>query len=271
MTEDEESRRRLAVTELRRQFERAGTDYAKSMFAASVMFPHAGSVIWTAQQHRLKMIQLPQLVRLTRGIENLFALLIGFHQAFVDSNDLTPIAFLVERLLCDYQATYELSLSGLFGSAVDTLRDTMEIEHLLNDFAHEPSHIQEWLTASTRRERKQFDPVKLREREADRQKRCSQEDLQTSADYKMHSESLHISRIPAFARLKGVHEFDETFSLFPIYEIYFHGASTIKVLLQFGPRFDEVSQEKLANLVPTDFFRVRDEVANELERIRSSL
>ena len=57
------------------------------------------------------------------------------------------MAFLVERAEADFQTAIEATLSGYQGVAADAMRDVMEIECLLLDFAVNGGGADEWLNA----------------------------------------------------------------------------------------------------------------------------
>jgi hypothetical protein len=205
-----------------------------------------------------------------RAVDDLLAALGLYYIGFQRSVELKAIAFLVERTIRDFQAVAELSLGGLRAAAFDSVRDTMEIEYLLNDFFHEPTHIHEWLNAETREHRDKFQPIKLRRREASRQG-VKVEELQANTDYKTHSESLHVNVHYPLTTMKGVHEFDQSLSLFPMYELFFHGAGVLRVLMNYDVHLDEETLAAMGNLSLDRFFMVWGEMKGELDRIRETM
>src|SRR6266536_812036 len=76
---------------------------------------------------------------------------------------LSRLAFLVTRSAADFETATEATLSGYLSVAVDAMRDVMEIENLLLDFAVSPAHIDEWLAAGVSQAFRQG--VELRGRE----------------------------------------------------------------------------------------------------------
>lgn len=252
-----------------KEFMSSGESYGRSLFAASMVASGVGSIAWTAQRHRETMINLPQMVRWFRAIEELLAALGLYYLGFRRHETLADISFLIERAMRDVQAVVESALCGLRASAFDTLRDTMEIEYLLNDFFHEPSHVNKWRTAETRKEKDEFTPVNLRKREAQRQG-VKVEDLQTNVDYRIHSQSLHVNSEYRHTAMRGVHEFDETLSLFPMYDLFFHGAGLLKTLMQYDEQLDEETRKLLGTLSLNTFVTVWDEVRQEMDCMRAS-
>lgn len=260
---------RSRISDKMNEFESSGAQYGRSLFAASMVSAGTGSIAWIAQRHRLTMINLPQMGRWFRAIDELLAALGMYYIGFRRTESLSSIAFLIERAIRDFQVVVEASLSGLRSASFDTLRDTMEIEYLLNDFYHEPSHIDEWLNAKTSRQIHKFRPISMREREAERQN-MRVADLQSDTDYKIHSQSLHVNSVHQHTAMRGVHEYDETLSLFPMYELFFHGAGVLTTLMQYHERLDEDVLKQMENLSMDRFFTVWGEIRNELARIQGS-
>ena len=80
-------------------------------------------------------------------MEQLFTYLDAAAKAYEDIPALARVAFLVERVKADYQTALEATLSGYQGVAADAMRDVMEIECLLLDFAANEGSANEWLDA----------------------------------------------------------------------------------------------------------------------------
>jgi len=127
-----------------------------------------------------------------KGVEELLQYLDELAEAFRASPQLSRLAFLVARTLADFETAVEATLSGYLAVAADAMRDVMEIENLLLDFAVNPDHIDEWLASDDRTRMRKFMPVKVRER----LHAAGQAPFTTSAesiDYRGHSEALHVS------------------------------------------------------------------------------
>jgi hypothetical protein len=75
-----------------------------------------------------------------KGLEQLYTYL----DAAIESYSLIPklavLAFLVRRVRADFETALEATLSGYQGVASDAMRDVMEIEGLLLDFAAHPTN-----------------------------------------------------------------------------------------------------------------------------------
>ena len=99
-----------------------------------------------------------------KGVEELLQYLDELAEAFRASPQLSRLAFLVARTLADFETAVEATLSGYLAVAADAMRDVMEIENLLLDFAVNPDHIDEWLASDDRTRMRKFMPVKVRER-----------------------------------------------------------------------------------------------------------
>lgn len=221
------------------QFKHEGERYGELAYVATAMVPRTGVPLLVALQHRNAMLDLPEMPSWFLGIGQLIEYIEVCQSGFHANTSLRPIAFLIERAHRDFWAAIELALSGLHGSTFDTMRDVMEIQYLLTDFHYNPSHVALWLQARTRDEKDFFQPVKLRNREAVRQGLRDHTQLQTNEDYKNHSQALHVNADPTGTAMKGVHPFDEGGSRLPFWEIFFHGAGIISVLMLYVDQFDK--------------------------------
>lgn len=128
-----------------------------------------------------------------RGLEQLFAYLEAAAKAYAELPAIAGLAFLLERVKADYQTALEATLSGYQGVAADAMRDVMEIECLLLDFAANGGSADEWLNADESVRRSKYRPVKVRERLQDRGVEPFANDDFEPIDYKAHSESLHVN------------------------------------------------------------------------------
>jgi hypothetical protein len=82
-------------------------------------------------------------------------------------------------------------MSGYVAVAFDAMRDVLEIENLLRDFANQPANVDAWLTADEKTLLKKFSPVKVRERlHAGQDRNLAQ--APESVDYRGHSMALHV-------------------------------------------------------------------------------
>ncbi len=136
-----------------------------------------------------------------KGLEELLRDLDDLTGAFESDAGLSRLAALLARSVADFETAIEACLSGYLSVAVDAMRDVMEVENLLLDFAVLPAHIDQWLTAGPKDLRSKFKPATVRRRlhEAREGQYASSQD---SADYRAHSAALHVSphRNPLTAR-----------------------------------------------------------------------
>ncbi|MEU2032722.1 hypothetical protein [Nocardia amamiensis] len=143
-----------------------------------------------------------------RGLEQLFTYLWAAEKAYAETPAIAGVAFLVERVRADFQTALEAALSGYQGVAADAMRDVMEIEYLLLDFAASPGNADEWLNADERLRRKYW-PVKVRERLRDRGVEPFADDDFEPIDYKAHSESLHVNPRRSAVATRGPDPLDD--------------------------------------------------------------
>ncbi|MFE3318161.1 hypothetical protein [Nocardia sp. NPDC059195] len=161
----------------------------------------AQALILAERRRSERLAKLFEGARL-RGLEQLFTYLRAAEKAYAETPTISGVAFLIERIRADYQTALEATLSGYQGVAADAMRDVMEIEYLLLDFAADPGSVDEWLNADDRLMRSRYRPVKVRERLRDHGVGPFANDDFEPIDYKAHSESLHVNprRSPVAAR-----------------------------------------------------------------------
>lgn len=98
--------------------------------------------------------------------------------------------FLIDRLISDFEAALEATLSGYFSIPADAMRDVMEIEYLLLDFLADPQQVDRWLLADHKTLRREFAPAAVRKR----LHTAGVSPFETSDqanDYAAHSAALH--------------------------------------------------------------------------------
>lgn len=155
--------------------------------------PLLGQALILAERRRSERLKgILEGARL-RGLEQLFTYLEAAAKAYAETPAIAGVAFLVERVRADYQTALEATLSGYQGVAADSMRDVMEIECLLLDFAASEGNVDEWLNADESLKRSKYRPVKVRERLQDRGVEPFASDDFEPIDYKAHSESLHVN------------------------------------------------------------------------------
>ncbi|MEV0773816.1 hypothetical protein [Nocardia salmonicida] len=168
-----------------------------------------------------------------RGLEQLFTYLWAAEKAYAETPAIAGVAFLVERVRADYQTALEATLSGYQGVAADAMRDVMEIECLLLDFASSPGNAKEWLNADERLRRSKYWPVKVRERLQDRGVEPFAKDDFEPIDYKAHSESLHVNPGRSAIATRGPDPMDDPvpfYGDFGFIEMFEHGDRILRAI-----------------------------------------
>jgi hypothetical protein len=159
------------------------------------------------ESRRSQLAKLIDGARLS-GVDELLRHLDAVSEAFRADPALRDLAPLIQRIAAEFETAVEATIAGYLAVVTDAMRDVMETEMLLLDFAVEPARIVEWLAATSQERFRKFKPVVLR----DRLRAAGigrYRNLVTDPDYKGHSEALHVSpnQHPLF--LKGMqHERD---------------------------------------------------------------
>lgn len=213
--------------------------------------PLLAQALSLAEQRRTKRLErLLEGARL-RGLEQLFTYLRAAENAYTEIPAIAGVAFLVERVRADYQTALEATLSGYQGVAADAMRDVMEIECLLLDFAANPSHAQEWLGADEYLRRRKYWPVKVRER----LQNCGVEPFTNDdfepIDYRAHSESLHVTPRQSAIALRGPDLRDDPLPFygdFGFIEMFEHGNRILRAIellrvVAMGMNLDELPDD----------------------------
>ncbi|MET7388304.1 hypothetical protein ACFYPT_04230 [Streptomyces sp. NPDC005529] len=128
------------------------------------------------------------------GIDELLARTQAVIKAFEETSEFSRIVFMIERARDDFATALEAALSGYFAVASDSMRDVMEIQHLLMDFAVHPEHADEWLTTDEKARWNRFSPGAVRKR-LKAAGIGNFGDKAVSMDYKGHSMALHVSPV----------------------------------------------------------------------------
>jgi len=110
---------------------------------------------------------------------------------FGDEEELSGLSFLIIRFRADVEVAVEALLAGRHGVLANTMRDVMEIELLLRDFALEKRRVEKWLTAGEGLRIGYFSPGQVRARLAAARYPEHRVDLPDSQEYAFHSKSLH--------------------------------------------------------------------------------
>ncbi|WP_143665530.1 hypothetical protein [Streptomyces sp. st115] len=126
-----------------------------------------------------------------RGIDELLTWLDTLTAALRADEQLARLAFLGLRAIGDIETALEATLSGYAAVAFDAMRDMLEIDFQLRDFAVDPQRIETWLSADEKTLKKEFQPVHVRVR-LQKAGAVGLGDNATSLDYKGHSQMLHL-------------------------------------------------------------------------------
>ncbi len=165
------------------------------------------------------------------GLEELLLYLEAIGAAYRNHDELRKLAFLVSRAVADFETALEATLSGYQGVAADSMRDVMEIEYLVLDFATTPGNASEWLTCSRRVRLGKFAPAKIRARLIVAGLPPFGDPEWEAIDYRAHSESLHVTPRALPIAVRGIEP--EPGSLLAdagFIEIFEHGWRLIRAL-----------------------------------------
>jgi len=231
--------------------------------------PRVAAALRRAQENREGSLKRWQDDRRIQGLDHLLAYLEAASRFVATYPRLSKIAFLVQRALDDFEVALEATASGTNSVVFDAMRDVLEIEYLLSDFAAKPENIERWLAADDRLRSKEFTPASLRQRKAARLG-VKSADLPTAKDYKGHSQLLHVSpHLHPFA-LNGIMSNRNGIQLASCFwDMYLHGAHLAAGLLELIAQVtgEEVTDDQLKVLNPNNslqmFMSVRDQVKEE--------
>ena len=126
--------------------------------------PRLALILQQAQQQRARRTDSLVGGARFKGIEQLLDHLIALSEGFASDQALNRLAFLVQRAEADLETATEATLSGYVAVAADAMRDVMEIQNLLLDFALAPDHIPEWLGGDRKTLVGKFGPARIRDR-----------------------------------------------------------------------------------------------------------
>lgn len=153
--------------------------------------PRLGNVLRRSEELRRQRIGALCGGARFSGLNELLRHLDAQAAAFDENAELRRLTFIIRRATADFETAAEGGLSGYLSVATDAMRDVMEIENLLLDFAIDPSHIDDWLSADAKKLRTRYAPAEVRHR----LHRAGEGHLASSADapdYRAHSEALHV-------------------------------------------------------------------------------
>ncbi|MFD3377596.1 MULTISPECIES: hypothetical protein [unclassified Streptomyces] len=163
------------------------------------------------------------------GINELLTRLSEVGRAFAETPELSKITFMIQRAHADFMTALEATLSGYFAVASDAMRDVLEIEYLLMDFAIHPGHAADWLTTDDKGRMKKFAPVHVRKRLQEAGV-VNFGDQAVSMDYKGHSMALHVSPVQLVNSANGIVPEHSWLNEAGFWEIFDHGRALLRAL-----------------------------------------
>jgi hypothetical protein len=189
------------------------------------------------------------------GLEEWMQALDRIQASWTADPQLLRVAFLVRRAIADFETAIEVTLSGFPMVAADMMRDVMEIELLMLNFFVSPDDIDTWLFSTSKVRWKAFRPAVLRARLTDLGTVEELGTAQAEADYRAHSEALHVSPgedlLPAFS--KGLAPLDDPIALdIGFIEMFEHARGFLKAMLLLAGRVspDSAAAEACSRPLP---------------------
>ncbi|WP_228183987.1 hypothetical protein [Streptomyces anulatus] len=191
--------------------------------------PIAALALATADVRRHQNLKrLAGDIRFT-GVNELLSRLSTVGKMFAEAPELSKLAFIVKRTHADFMTALEATLSGYFSVASDAMRDVLEIQYLLMDFAINPGHADEWLTTDAKTRWKRFSPAPVRKRlQAAGVVKFG--DRAESMDYKGHSMGLHLSPVRLINSADGIVPEHSWLNEAGFWEIFDHGRGLLRGL-----------------------------------------
>jgi hypothetical protein len=153
--------------------------------------PRLDAALERAARLRVQRIEFLASGARFRGLDELLSNLDELRLAFADDEALQQVTFLIDRGIADFETATENALSGYLSVAIDAMRDVMEIENLLLDFAVDPRHIDRWLRADARTLRTTYSPAEVRSR-LHRAQVGAYTSSAEAPDFRAHSQAVHV-------------------------------------------------------------------------------
>ncbi|MEU7345866.1 hypothetical protein ABZ778_18440 [Streptomyces bacillaris] len=198
------------------------------------------------------------------GINELLTRLSTIGKAFAETPELSKLTFIIKRTHADFLTALEATLSGYFSVASDAMRDVLEIQYLLMDFAINPGHADDWLTTDDKDRWKRFAPAPVRKRlQAAGVVRFG--DKAESKDYKGHSMGLHLSPTPLINSADGIVPEHSWLNEAGFWEMFDHGRGLLRGLTMLiekaapGSRAEDEIKKDMASF---------DEASRQAERLK---
>jgi len=145
--------------------------------------------------HRQRGLRLAVLMTSTfvlpPALDEALAHLADLERTFDRVEDLGGAAVLVHRMRADVEIAVDALLSGRGSIVADEMRDAMEIEFLLRDFAARKNNLKLWATCDDETREKKFWPADVRRRVANDQWPGKGFHPPDKREYDVHSMGLH--------------------------------------------------------------------------------
>lgn len=171
----------------------ADSSYGTKLVELGRSVPRLAAALQQAERHRTERVAALVGGARFRGLDELLRHLDELFHAFNADPIFRRISFLIDRSRADVETAIESILSGYLAVAADVMRDVMEIQNLLLDFAVNPAHIDEWLTAEDGRTGLgKFRAARVR----NRLHAAGEEPYATTSEspyYRSHSEAMHVN------------------------------------------------------------------------------
>jgi hypothetical protein len=206
--------------------------YHATLEESAGSYPLATEALMRADRHRPRRWQQFMDPIDLKAIDSLLTYLISVSRSLNEAIGTRDLAFLPDRTADDVRISLEGLMSGYLQVASDAMRDIMETELLIRDFALDPSQIEKWRNASEDVLRKSFRPAHLRQRQA-AALGVDIKDVPGATDYSAHSELLHVRqpllypRTPESGAMAGHRAINVLDSLA---DIMYHGSSAVQAL-----------------------------------------
>lgn len=178
--------------------------YSAHLNALAESRPAVAARLMEAERHRTERLRTYLPGKRLAGLEQLYNYLRLLTAAYEEHDELSSLAFLVQRASRDFETALEATLSAYQGVAADAMRDVMEIEYLLLDFSINAEHASEWLSCDRRFRLRKYSPAKLRERLIAAGIQPFSSEGWEPIDYRAHSESLHVTPHVPLVGARGI-------------------------------------------------------------------
>ncbi|MGH3848510.1 MAG: hypothetical protein ACRDRT_02200 [Pseudonocardiaceae bacterium] len=231
----------------------ASSPYDATLAELATRLPRLAAALQRAEQHRARSATSRMGGARFKGLDELLRHLDELLLAFTANPTLCRLDFLIHRSRADLETATEATLSGYVAVAGDSMRDIMEIEDLLLDFAVNPAHIDEWLTADWKTLLGKFSAARVRAR-----LHAAGEGLYSttaeSLGYRAHSTAIHVGphRHPSPLVARGFVT-DQWASDSGFWEIFEHARRLLHAIqrvtdaLTPGSAVDDIARQELAD------------------------